>query len=205
MRPPIPSTVSRILIADDDDALRASVAACLAAQGCEPLPVPISEAIGAARRHRPAAAVVGVHGAADSGWWVVRHLRRGPTSTPVVTLSSRADMDVPRTASRLGASESLIWPTSPAVLADAIAYATGITTVRAAETGARRAAESMAAMSPSMRRIADAFDTMTSGRLSGAPLGIGDACAAVIATAGTCFDPDAVRAWMEMTELTRCS
>jgi putative nucleotidyltransferase with HDIG domain len=53
--------------------------------------------------------------------------------------------------------------------------------------------------------IADAYDAMTSIRCYSDPVSHDDANAELVRHAGSQFDPDIVRAWLQMTELRRCS
>lgn len=53
--------------------------------------------------------------------------------------------------------------------------------------------------------IADAYDAMTSVRCYSDPISHDDANAELVRHAGSQFDPDVVRAWLQMTELRRCS
>ena len=53
--------------------------------------------------------------------------------------------------------------------------------------------------------IADAYDAMTSIRCYSDPVSHDDANAELVRHAGSQFDPDVVRAWLQMTELRRCS
>ena len=53
--------------------------------------------------------------------------------------------------------------------------------------------------------IADAYDAMTSVRCYSDPISHDEANAELVRHAGSQFDPDVVRAWLEMTELRRCS
>jgi len=53
--------------------------------------------------------------------------------------------------------------------------------------------------------IADAYDAMTSVRCYSDPISHDEANAELVRHAGSQFDPDVVRAWLQMTELRRCS
>jgi putative nucleotidyltransferase with HDIG domain len=53
--------------------------------------------------------------------------------------------------------------------------------------------------------IADAYDAMTSVRCYSDPVSHDEANAELVRHAGSQFDPDVVRAWLQMTELRRCS
>ena len=53
--------------------------------------------------------------------------------------------------------------------------------------------------------MADAYDAMTSVRYYSDPVSHDEANAELVRSAGTQFDPDVVRAWLQMTELRRCS
>ncbi|MBI4263333.1 MAG: HD domain-containing protein [Acidobacteria bacterium] len=53
--------------------------------------------------------------------------------------------------------------------------------------------------------VADAYDAMTSVRCYSDPVSHDDANAELVRSAGSHFDPDVVRAWLQMTELRRCS
>ena len=53
--------------------------------------------------------------------------------------------------------------------------------------------------------VADAYDAMTSVRCYSDPVSHDEANAELVRSAGTQFDPDVVRAWLQMTELRRCS
>jgi putative nucleotidyltransferase with HDIG domain len=53
--------------------------------------------------------------------------------------------------------------------------------------------------------VADAYDAMTSRRTYCDPVSHDEANAELVRTAGTHFDPDLIRSWMQMTELARCS
>jgi putative nucleotidyltransferase with HDIG domain len=53
--------------------------------------------------------------------------------------------------------------------------------------------------------VADAYDAMTSRRSYSDPITHDEANAELVRTAGTNFDPDLIRSWMQMTELARCS
>ena len=52
--------------------------------------------------------------------------------------------------------------------------------------------------------VADAYDAMTSVRCYSDPVSHDEANAELVRSAGTQFDPDVVRAWLQMTELRRC-
>lgn len=53
--------------------------------------------------------------------------------------------------------------------------------------------------------VADAYDAMTMARPYSIPLSHDDANTELVRSAGHQFDPNVVRAWLEMTELARCS
>jgi putative nucleotidyltransferase with HDIG domain len=53
--------------------------------------------------------------------------------------------------------------------------------------------------------VADAYDAMTSSRRYNDPLSHDDANAELVRGSGAQFDPDVVRAWLQMTELRQCS
>jgi response regulator RpfG family c-di-GMP phosphodiesterase len=52
--------------------------------------------------------------------------------------------------------------------------------------------------------VADAYDTLTSPRTCADPLSHDGANAELVRRAGTQFDPDVVRAWLDLTERSRC-
>jgi putative nucleotidyltransferase with HDIG domain len=53
--------------------------------------------------------------------------------------------------------------------------------------------------------VADSYDAMTSRRIYCDPMSHDEANAEMVRTAGTLFDPDLIRSWMQTTELARCS
>ncbi|MBI2188335.1 MAG: HD domain-containing protein [Acidobacteria bacterium] len=53
--------------------------------------------------------------------------------------------------------------------------------------------------------VADAYDAMTSARRYSDPISHDEANAELVRQGGAQFDPDIVRAWLQMTELRRCS
>ena len=53
--------------------------------------------------------------------------------------------------------------------------------------------------------VADAYDAMTSVRSYNDPVTHEEANAELVRAAGAHFDPDVIRAWLQMTELRRCS
>jgi response regulator RpfG family c-di-GMP phosphodiesterase len=53
--------------------------------------------------------------------------------------------------------------------------------------------------------VVDAYDAMTSARCYSDPVSHDEANAELVRSAGSQFDPNVVRAWLQLTELRRCS
>jgi putative nucleotidyltransferase with HDIG domain len=104
--------VSRILIAENDSAIRRPLVEWLEAAGYPCTAADTGAALGEARREPTAAAIVGVTGADDGGMWVVRRLRHHSAPLPVVVVSATHSFDIAVAANRLGASDCLAWPVS---------------------------------------------------------------------------------------------
>jgi putative nucleotidyltransferase with HDIG domain len=104
--------VPSILIAENDEAIRASLVDWLEAAGYSCSQVETGTALAAARQEPPVAAIVGVTQPEDGGMWIVRMLRTQQAPVPVIVVSPTRSFDVAVAASRLGVTDCLAWPAS---------------------------------------------------------------------------------------------
>jgi putative nucleotidyltransferase with HDIG domain len=137
--------VSRIIIAENDGAVRGALVEWLEAAGYPCTPAETGTALAEARRQSPSAAIVGVATPEDGGMWVVRMLRNQPTPVPVVVMSATHSFDVAVAASRLGVTDCLAWPASQESVVEAIARCVRWRrSAEAATEASRRLAEEVA-------------------------------------------------------------
>jgi putative two-component system response regulator len=117
---PIHSLVSRIIIAENDGAIRGSLVEWLEAAGYPCTATGTATALAEARRQPPSAAIVGVASAEDGGMWIVRMFRGQPTPVPVIVVSATRSFDVAVAASRLGVTDCLAWPATQESVLEAV-------------------------------------------------------------------------------------